>query len=55
MKKLGAFFARFIAAIQESRMKQAEREIAMYIARTGGRLTDETERDISRILLARTV
>jgi len=37
---------RLLAALAESREKQAEREVASYLARTGGRLTDDIERQI---------
>jgi hypothetical protein len=36
-----------------SRQRQAEREIALYLDRTGGKLTDTTEREIERRFLAR--
>jgi hypothetical protein len=36
-------------------MRQAEREIALYIDRTGGRLTDSVEREIERRFLARDI
>ena len=35
-------------AILDSRQRQAEREIAQYIARSGGRLTDDIERQAMR-------
>ena len=38
---------RFFGGIFESREGQAERSAADYIARTGGRLTDEIERQIT--------
>jgi hypothetical protein len=41
-------FARFMTALMESRQRAADREIERYIALRGGRLTDETEREISR-------
>jgi hypothetical protein len=46
------FFARFLRALHESRMRQAEREIALYIDRTGGKFTDSVEREIERRFLA---
>jgi len=45
-------FQRLIAAMQEARMRQAEREIALYLTRTGGKFTDEGEREIERRFLA---
>jgi hypothetical protein len=48
-----SFFTRFIRAMQASRMRQAEREIALYLGRTGGKLTDSVEREIERRFLAR--
>jgi len=32
-------------------MRQAEREVARYLADTGGKFTDETEREIERRFL----
>ena len=43
---------RLLAAAQEARMRQAEREIALYVSRTGGKFTDESEREIERRFLA---
>lgn len=45
-------FARFFRALHEARLRQAEREIALYIERSGGKLTDSTEREIERRFLA---
>ena len=45
------FFARVFAAMKLARQRQAEREIVRYLALTGGRLTDETEREIQRRLM----
>ena len=42
-----SLWRRVIGAIFESPEKQMERETAQYIARTGGRLTDEIERQIT--------
>jgi hypothetical protein len=47
------FFIRFLRALHEARLRQAEREIALYLSRTGGRFTDATEREIERRFLAR--
>jgi hypothetical protein len=46
------FFARLLAAMQLSRQRQAEREVAMYLANAGGKFTDEAERVIERRFLA---
>ncbi|MGN6569848.1 MAG: hypothetical protein ACTHLO_00355 [Pseudolabrys sp.] len=45
-------FRRLLVAAQEARMRQAEREIALYLTRTGGKFTDEGEREIERRFLA---
>jgi hypothetical protein len=42
---------RIFDAIGESRQRQTEREVARFIARRGGRITDEVEREIGRRLL----
>lgn len=47
------FFTRMGDAIMAARMRQAEREIARYLADTGGKFTDEAEREIERRFLAR--
>jgi hypothetical protein len=46
-------FTRFIQALQVSRQRQAEREIALYLKRTGNKFTDSAEREIERRFLAR--
>jgi len=50
-KKRG-FFSRLLAAMAVSRMRQAEREIAQYLDRSGGKFTDEAEREIERRFLS---
>ena len=50
-----SFFTRFFRALHEARLRQAEREIALYLGRTGGRLTDSVEREIERRFLARDI
>lgn len=45
------FFTRVMYAMMEARQKQAEREIAQYLALTGGKLTDDAEREIERRIL----
>ena len=49
------FFMRFLRALHQSRLRQAEREIALYINRTGGKFTDSVEREIEHRFLARDV
>jgi hypothetical protein len=39
---------RLFEAISESPWRRTEREIAAFIARRGGRITDEVEREIGR-------
>ena len=47
------FFTRLMDALVASRMRQAEREIALYLSNSGGKFTDEAEREIeSRFLTA---
>ena len=46
------FFALLLAAMATSRQRQADREIARYIAASGGKFTDETEREIERRFLS---
>lgn len=46
------FFRRLLAAMQAARLRQAEREIALYLADTGGKFTDESEREIERRFLS---
>jgi hypothetical protein len=46
------FLQRLVAAMQDARMRQAEREITLYLARTGGKFTDEGEREITRRFLS---
>ncbi len=44
--------ARLLDAMMAARMRQAEREVARYLADTGGKFTDEAEREIERRFLA---
>lgn len=46
------FFRRILDAMMAARLRQAEREIAHYLADTGGKFTDESEREIERRFLA---
>ena len=43
-------FGALLNAMEESRQKQTEREIAKYVSSRGGRLTDGLEREIERRL-----
>ncbi len=47
---LGRTFGAILYAMYESRQRQAEREIARFVALRGGRMTDELEREIARRL-----
>ena len=47
-----SFFARLLAAMMVSRQRDAEREIARYLAGSGGKFTDDTEREIERRFLS---
>ena len=47
---VGGALRRVLDAIYESRRLHAEREIARYLERTGGRFTDEIERQINNRL-----
>jgi len=46
-------FLRLLDAIEQANMRRAEREIARYLRRTGGKITDDVEREIERRFLAR--
>ena len=46
------FLWHFMRAMAASRHKQADREIARYLARNGGKFTDESEREIERRMIA---
>jgi hypothetical protein len=46
-RKSHGLLRRFLDALFVSREQEAERAAARYIARTGGRLTDEIERQIT--------
>jgi hypothetical protein len=45
-------FGRMLDAMTAARMRQAEREVARYLADTGGKFTDEAEREIERRFLS---
>ena len=51
-KSRPGFFRRILDAMVAARLRQAEREIAHYLADTGGKFTDEAEREIERRFLA---
>ena len=44
---------RIVRAMVESRQRQTDREIARFLARSGGRLTDDMERRLTQYLLSR--
>ena len=50
---LRGVFMRLFAAIEQANMRRAEREIVRYLRTTGGKITDEAEREIERRFLAR--
>ena len=41
---------RFFDAVSQSRQRQVDREIAAYLANTGGRLTDNSEREMMQMI-----
>ena len=47
-----SLFSRLIDAMILSRQRQAEREIARYLTGSGGKFTDEAEREIERRFLS---
>jgi hypothetical protein len=49
VKKTG-LLRRVIDAISQSRQRRADREIARFLARSGGRLTDDLERRMTQYL-----
>lgn len=49
--RIGRLWRRLFEAILAARRSEAEREIALYLERTGGKFTDDVEREIeSRFL-----
>ena len=46
-------FGRMLDAMMTVRMRQAERDVARYLANTGGKFTDEAEREIERRFLSK--
>jgi hypothetical protein len=47
-----SLLSRLFASMTASRARQAEREVARYLADTGGKFTDEAEREIERRFLS---
>jgi len=47
------FFTRILDVIERANMRRAEREIARYLGASGGKITDELEREIERRYLTR--
>lgn len=45
-------FSRFYTALMAARLRAAEREVARYLRDTGGKFTDEAEREIERRFLS---
>ena len=46
------FFSRMFQVLTAARLRQAEREVARYLRDTGGKFTDEAEREIERRFLS---
>ena len=46
------FFRRLMDSMMAARLRQAEREIALYVSQSGGKFTDEAEREIERRFLS---
>ena len=51
-RRAEGFFGRLLRAMQAARLRQAEREVGLYLARSGGKFTDEGEREIERRFLS---
>ena len=49
------FWRRLLDAVAESNRLRAEREITLYLRHSGGKFTDETEREIERRFLSRQI
>jgi hypothetical protein len=47
------FFRSLLDAMMLARQHDAQREIARYLQSTGGKFTDESEREIERLLMNR--
>lgn len=50
-RRLRAVLCRILDAGEDARYRDTQREIERLIGRSGGRLSDEIERDISRYLM----
>jgi hypothetical protein len=48
---LRRFFAAVFTAISESRRRQVEQELARFVVRRGGRITDDLERQMMQFLM----
>lgn len=48
-----SLFGRLLDAMVVARMREADREVARYLASTGGKFTDESEREIERRFLSK--
>jgi hypothetical protein len=51
-KPRAGFVRRILDRIMAARLRQADQEIATYLADTGGKFTDEAEREIERRFLS---
>jgi hypothetical protein len=47
-----SLFSWLLDAMMAARMREAERDVARYLADTGGKFTDESEREIERRFLS---
>jgi hypothetical protein len=47
-----SFFVRFLESLATARQHAAEREIARFLSTSGGKFTDDTEREIERRFLS---
>jgi hypothetical protein len=47
----GGLLRRIFAAIAETRRRQVERELAQFVVRRGGRITDDLERQMMQFLM----
>lgn len=46
------WFVRAFTLFQQARLRQAEREVALFLGGAGAKFTDETEREIERRFLS---
>jgi hypothetical protein len=54
VRKRGGILRRIFDAFMESRQREVDRQIARFLARSGGTLTDDLEREISHRLFTST-